>query len=87
MPLNTLLPAFNQDVLQGHADDLGAFDICRAAVPLSVRYSWPPWEICATRVLPIVSRLGWGAITAAFGAFEVQWAALVLIAAIGMLSS
>ena len=23
MPLNTLLPAFNQDVLQGHADDLG----------------------------------------------------------------
>ena len=88
MPLNTLLPAFNQDVLQGHADDLGyLISAMGGGAIVGSLLMATMGDLRNKGFWLIVSCLGWGAVTAAFGAFEVQWAALLLIAAIGMLSS
>ena len=88
MPLNTLLPAFNQDVLQGHADDLGyLISAMGGGAIIGSLLMATMGDMRNKGFWLIVSCLGWGAVTAAFGAFDAQWAALVLIAVIGLLSS
>ena len=88
MPLNTLLPAFNQDVLHGHADDLGyLISAMGGGAIIGSLLMATMGDLRNKGFWLIVSCLGWGAGTAAFGAFTVQWVALGLIAVIGMLSS
>ena len=88
MPLNTLLPAFNQDVLQGHADDLGyLISAMGGGAIIGSLLMATMGDMRNKGFWLIVSCLGWGAVTAAFGAFDAQGAALVLIAVIGLLSS
>jgi MFS family permease len=88
MPLNTLLPAFNQDVLNGHADDLGyLISAMGGGAIIGSLLMATMGDLRKKGFWLIASCLGWGAVTAAFGAVEAQWAALALIAAIGMLSS
>ena len=88
MPLNTLLPAFNQDVLQGHADDLGyLISAMGGGALIGSLLLATMGDLRNKGFWLIVSCLGWGLVTAAFGAFDAQGAALVLIAVIGLLSS
>lgn len=88
MPLNTLLPAFNQDVLQGHADDLGyLISAMGGGAIIGSLLMATMGDMRNKGFWLIVSCLGWGLVTAAFGAFDAQGAALVLIAGIGLLSS
>jgi MFS family permease len=88
MPLNTLLPAFNQDVLQGHADDLGyLISAMGGGAIIGSLLMATMGDMRNKGFWLIVSCLGWGVVTAAFGAFDAQGAALVLIAVIGLLSS
>ena len=88
MPLNTLLPAFNQDVLQGHADDLGyLISAMGGGAIIGSLLMATMGDMRNKGFWLIVSCLGWGLVTAAFGAFDAQGAALVLIAVIGLLSS
>ena len=88
MPLNTLLPAFNQDVLQGHADDLGyLISAMGGGAIIGSLLMATMGDMRNKGFWLIVSCLGWGVVTAAFGAFDAQVAALVLIAVIGLLSS
>ena len=88
MPLNTLLPAFNQDVLQGHADDLGyLISAMGGGAPIGSLLMATMGDMRNKGFWLIVSCMGWGLVTAAFGAFDAQGAALVLIAVIGLLSS
>ena len=88
MPLNTLLPAFNQDVLQGHADDLGyLISAMGGGAIIGSLLMAAMGDLRKKGFWLIVSCLGWGAVTAAFGAFDMQFIALALIALIGMLSS
>ena len=47
--LNTLLPAFNQDVLQGHADDLGYLISAMGGGAIIGSLLMATWEICVTR--------------------------------------
>ena len=88
MPLNTLLPAFNQDVLQGQADDLGyLISAMGGGAIIGSLLMAAMGNLRRKGFWLIVSCLGWGVVTAAFGAFDLQVIALVLIALIGMLSS
>ena len=88
MPLNTLLPAFNQDVLQGHADDLGyLISAMGGGAIIGSLLMATMGDMRNKGFWLIVSCPGWGLVTAAFGAFDAQGAALVLIAVIGLLSS
>ena len=88
MPLNTLLPAFNQDVLQGHADDLGyLISAMGGGAIIGSLLMATMGDMRNKGFWLIVSCMGWGLVTAAFGAFDAQGAALVLIAVIGLLSS
>ena len=88
MPLNTLLPAFNQDVLQGHADDLGyLISAMGGGAIIGSLLMATMGDLRNKGFWLIVSCVGWAAVTAVFGAFAVHWAALASIALIGMLSS
>ena len=88
MPLNTLLPAFNQDVLGGHADSLGILvsamgggaiigSMMMAAMGGMRRKGF--WLI--------VSSLGWAIATGLFGFSGNLAAALLAIASIGLISA
>jgi MFS family permease len=88
MPLNTLLPAFNQDVLLGHADDLGyLISAMGGGAIIGSLLMATMGDLRNKGFWLIASCLGWGAVTAVFGASSVQWAALASIAVIGMFSS
>ena len=88
MPLNTLLPAFNEEILGGHADDLGYLisamgigaivgSLMMATMGDLRRKGW--WLI--------VTCVVWGVVTSAFGSNSNQWLAMVLIALVGWVSS
>lgn len=88
MPLNTLLPAFNEDVLGGHADSLGLLisamgggaiigSMLMATMGgLRRKGRWLLW-----------SSLIWGLSTAVFGLSEALPPALIVIGLIGLASS
>ena len=88
MPLNTLLPAFNQDVLQGHADDLGYLISAMGGGAIIGSLLMATMGDMRNKGFWLIARcIGWGAVTAVFGTFSAQWVALASIAVIGMLSS
>lgn len=88
MPLNTLLPAFNEDVLGGHADSLGLLISAMGAGAIVGSILMAGMGDLRRKGLWLLLSCGmWGVITAAFGFTETAIAAMVVIALIGLLSS
>jgi len=88
MPLNTLLPAFNEDILAGGPDDLGILMSAMGigAIGGSLMLAWIG-EIRHKAAWLIGTCVGWGAFTSAFGlAVTVPFAA-VLVGFIGFISA
>ena len=88
MPLNTLLPAFNEDILSGGPEDLGVLmsAMGMGAIGGSLMLAWIG-EIRHKAAWLIGTCVGWGAFTSAFGfAVTVPFAA-VLVGVIGFLSA
>ncbi len=88
MPLNTLLPAFNQDILGGGPEDLGLLMSAMGlgAIGGSLMLAWIG-EIRHKAAWLIGTCVGWGAFTSAFGfAGSVMFAA-ILVGFIGFLSA
>lgn len=88
MPLNTLLPAFNEDILGGGPDDLGLLmSAMGVGAILGSLMLASMGELRNKAVWLISTCVGWGVFTAAFGSAQVVWLAVVLVAAIGWLSA
>jgi MFS family permease len=88
MPLNTLLPAFNEDILLGGPEDLGllmsAMGLGAIGGSLLLAYIG---EVRHKAAWLIGSCVGWGAFTAAFGMAESVTFAAVLVGFVGLLSA
>jgi MFS family permease len=88
MPLNTLLPAFNEDILNGHADDLGYLISAMGAGAIVGSLMMATMGGLKNKsTWLIVTCVGWGAATAAFGLAQSQLLAMFLIGLIGWVSS
>ena len=88
MPLNTLLPAFNQDVLGGHADSLGLLISAMGAGAIIGSILMAGMGELRRKGLWLLLSCGvWGVLTALFGLTQSSIAALFVIAFIGLLSS
>ncbi len=88
MPINTLLPAFNQDILGGHADTLGFLisSMGGGAIVGSVLMAAMGGLRNKGRWL-VISALGWGLLTVVFGLSENMLVAVLVMALVGLLSS
>ncbi len=88
MPINTLLPAFNQDILGGHADTLGFLISAMGggAIVGSVLMAAMGGLRNKGRWL-VISALGWGLLTVVFGLSENMLVAVLVMALVGLLSS
>lgn len=88
MPLNTLLPAFNEDILGGGPDDLGLLMSAMGAGAILGSLMLASMGELRNKGLWLVSTcVGWGAFTTAFGSAQGVWLAAVLVGAIGWLSA
>ncbi len=88
MPLNTLLPAFNEEIMGGGPDDLGFLvsamgmgAICGSLMMATMG------NLRRKAVWLLVTCVGWGALTSAFGMSQTPWLVFALIASIGWVSS
>lgn len=88
MPLNTLLPAFNQDILGGGPEDLGILMSAMGlgAIGGSLMLAWIG-EIRHKAAWLIGTCVGWGAFTSAFGLAGTVIFAAVLVGFIGFISA
>jgi len=88
MPLNTLLPAFNEEVLGGGPDDLGLLISCMGggAILGSLMLASMGGIRNKGRWL-IVSCITWGVLTAVFGATTYVTIALLVVGMIGWVSA
>ena len=88
MPLNTLLPAFNEDVLLGGPDDLGlllsAMGIGAILGSLMLAASG---DLKHKGTWLVGSCFGWGVATVLFGMAPNLWTAVAVLALVGWLSS
>lgn len=88
MPLNTLLPAFNEDILGGGPDDLGLLmSAMGVGAILGSLMLASMGDLRSKGAWLIGTCVGWGAFTAAFGSAQVVWLAVILVAVIGWLSA
>lgn len=88
MPLNTLLPAFNDAILGGHADDLGFLVSAMGVGAIIGSFVMAGMASLSRKAMwLILTCLAWGAATSAFGLTSSQIMATVLIAVVGFLSS
>jgi MFS family permease len=88
MPLNTLLPAFNQDVLGGHADSLGILVSAMGGGAIIGSMTMAAMgDMRRKGFWLLISSLGWAIATACFGFSVNLAAALVAIALIGLISA
>lgn len=88
MPLNTLLPAFNEDILGGGPDDLGLLmSAMGGGAILGSLMLASMGDLRSKGAWLIGTCVAWGVFTAAFGSAQVVWLAVVLVAAIGWLSA
>lgn len=88
MPLNTLLPAFNQDVLGGHADSLGILVSAMGGGAIIGSMTMAAMgDMQRKGFWLLISSLGWALATAFFGFSVNLTAALVAIALIGLISA
>ena len=88
MPLNTLLPAFNEEILGGHADDLGYLVSAMGAgaiIGSMVMAGMGDLRNKATWLL--LTCAGWGGAVLFFGFSSSQALALAVIAVVGFISS
>jgi predicted MFS family arabinose efflux permease len=88
MPLNTLLPAFNQDVLGGYADSLGILvSAMGGGAILGSMMMATMGDMNRKGMWLVISSLGWAVATVAFGlGSNLVWAILA-IAVIGLVSA
>lgn len=88
MPLNTLLPAFNQDVLGGYADSLGILvSAMGGGAILGSMMMATMGDMKRKGMWLVISSLGWAVATVAFGlGSNLVWAILA-IAVIGLVSA
>jgi MFS transporter, DHA1 family, staphyloferrin A biosynthesis exporter len=88
MPLNTLLPAFNEDILLGGPEDLGllmsAMGLGAIVGSLLLAYVG---EVRHKVAWLIGSCVGWGAFTSAFGMAQSVPFAAAMVAFVGLLSA
>lgn len=88
MPLNTLLPAFNEDILGGGPDDLGLLmSAMGIGAILGSLMLAAMGELKNKGVWLIATCVAWGAFTTAFGSAHAVWLAVLLVGAIGWLSA
>ncbi|MDP6376923.1 MAG: MFS transporter [Pseudomonadales bacterium] len=88
MPLNTLLPAFTEDILGGQADDLGFLMSCMGVGAIVGSLMLAAMGGLRNKGAWIVaSCVGWGAFTVAFGFTETLWFACAMIVLIGWISA
>jgi len=88
MPLNTLLPAFNEDILGGGPDDLGMLMSSMGIGAILGSLMLASMGGLRNKAVWLISTcVGWGIFTTAFGSAQVVWVAAVLVGAIGWLSA
>ena len=88
MPLNTFLPAFNEDILGGHADDLGyLISAMGMGAILGSLLMAVMGDLRNKGLWLVLSCCTWAVLTSLFGVMEKQGSALVVIAMIGLISS
>ena len=88
MPLNTLLPAFNEEILGGHADDLGFLVSAMGLGAIVGSFVMAGMgDLRRKAMWLILTCLGWGVVTSAFGLTSTQLAATFIIAGVGFISS
>lgn len=88
MPLNTLLPAFNEEILGGHADDLGFLVSAMGVGAIVGSFVMASMGKLRRKAMwLILTCLGWGALTSAFGYSSTQLTATVVIVFVGFVSS
>ncbi|MEM9621604.1 MAG: MFS transporter [Pseudomonadota bacterium] len=88
MPLNTLLPAFNHDVLGGGADDLGwLVSAMGAGAIVGSLMMATMGDLRRKSFWLIVTCVAWGAATVGFGMGQTSWVVISLIMVIGWISS
>ena len=88
MPLNTLLPAFNEQVMGGGPEDLGFLVSAMGlgAIVGSLMMASMGGLRNKAKWL-IVTCLGWGGMTSLFGWSQAHWLVFVLISGVGWISS
>ena len=88
MPLNTLLPAFNEEILGGHADDLGFLVSSMGIGAIIGSFMMATMgDLKRKGAWLIITCVGWGALTSAFGMSKTYTLAVVMIAFLGWFSS
>ena len=88
MPLNTFLPAFNEDILGGHADDLGyLISAMGMGAILGSLLMAVMGDLRNKGLWLVLSCCTWAVLTSLFGVMEKQGNALIVIAMIGLISS
>jgi len=88
MPLNTLLPAFNEQVLNGGPDDLGLLISCMGGGAILGSLLLAALGNLRRRAQWVIaSALAWGVLTACFGAASHVLLASVVVALIGLVSA
>ncbi len=88
MPLNTLLPAFNEEILGGHADDLGFLVSAMGAGAIIGSFMMASMgELKNKAAWLIITLIAWGAVTSVFGLTDNYLIAVALIAIVGWVSS
>lgn len=88
MPLNTLLPAFNEEILGGHADDLGFLVSSMGIGAIVGSFMMATMgDLRRKGLWLILTCIGWGAVTSAFGMSQTYTLAVAMIAAVGWISS
>ncbi len=88
MPLNTLLPAFNEDILGGGPDDLGLLMSCMGVGAILGSLMLAAMGELRNKGLWLIGTcVAWGVFTTAFGSAQVVWLAAILVGAIGWLSA
>jgi MFS family permease len=88
MPLTTLLPAFNEEILGGHVDDLGFLVSAMGAGAIIGSFLMAGMGNLRRKAMwLILTCFAWGTMTSAFGITTTQLAATLLIAVVGFLSS
>ena len=88
MPLNTLLPAFNESVMGGGPDDLGFLVSAMGAGAIVGSLMMATMGSLRNKgAWLIITCMGWGAVTSAFGMSQTHWLVFAFIAVIGWIGS
>jgi MFS family permease len=88
MPLNTMLPAFNHDILGGGPDDLGyLISAMGLGAIIGSLYTAGLAGLPSKGFWVIATCIGWGAATFAFGFAHLLWLAFVAIFLVGLVSA